>query len=214
MCAVGHWIAAAKAHITGIARRVTEEMDRKYGRAARIRFAFVGYRDHCDGRQRSVFRDFDTNVDALCEFVHGQRAFGGGDAPEDIAGAYREVLRLSWQSRARFMVHVGDAPCHGRRYHSLKDDHPDGDPNGSAPEALLQDMRSKNIHVLITAMNKDMDKMLRVFAVGCPFGMVARFQLRVLIWLVRFVTQAAYDNDKMGFKLALLGVRQRACVVP
>jgi hypothetical protein len=63
------------------------------------------------------------------------RASGGGDGPEDIAGAFEGALEQDWASMTKWAILITDAPCHGKRYHSLKqDDYPDGDPHGRAVE--------------------------------------------------------------------------------
>lgn len=53
---------------------------------------------------------------------------GGGDTPEDIAGAFDHALKQEWQAKSRYCVLVADAPCHGKKYHNVDDSYPDGDP--------------------------------------------------------------------------------------
>jgi hypothetical protein len=63
-------------------------------------------------------------------------ARGGGDAPEDIAGAFEKALEQEWSSKTRYAVLITDAPCHGNKYHveKTRDDYPAGDPNGLVME--------------------------------------------------------------------------------
>jgi hypothetical protein len=42
---------------------------------------------------------------------------GGGDGPEDWVGAYRLALNnMNWRNGQRLIIHLADAPGHGRRY--------------------------------------------------------------------------------------------------
>jgi hypothetical protein len=47
------------------------------------------------------------------------------------------MCRLDWQADYRAAVVVTHAPCHGKRFHSLRDDHfpDDVDPHGDATAA-------------------------------------------------------------------------------
>lgn len=70
--------------------------------------------------------------------VRALRSFGGGDGPEDVLGALEEAAqRLSWGAKARFVVHIADAPAHGREFNSEPDDqHPHGLPDRSGPSVM------------------------------------------------------------------------------
>lgn len=41
-------------------------------------------------------------------------AAGGGDIPEDLLPALYTACGLRWTSKARFLLLITDAPCHGR----------------------------------------------------------------------------------------------------
>lgn len=53
-----------------------------------------------------------------------------------ILSALQKVLDLSWASTTRLLIHFGDAPCHGNRYHDggcingSFDSYPGGNPDG------------------------------------------------------------------------------------
>ena len=53
--------------------------------------AFIGYKDHCDGNDRILLHKFvdKNNISSVQSFVAKIRADGGGDGPEDIAGALK-----------------------------------------------------------------------------------------------------------------------------
>lgn len=69
--------------------------------------------------------------------VQAIKASGGDDAPEDIAGALNRVHQFEWRSRTKLIIHIADAPCHGKKYHEgLEDSYPNGDPEGLVPEEV------------------------------------------------------------------------------
>jgi hypothetical protein len=41
---------------------------------------------------------------------------------EDIVGGLNKVLELNWTSNTRLVVHIADAPCHGKKYHNERKD--------------------------------------------------------------------------------------------
>lgn len=54
--------------------------------------------------------------------VQTLRAEGGGDTPEDILPALDKAASLDWSSKARFLLLIADAPCHGRDCNDEPDD--------------------------------------------------------------------------------------------
>lgn len=52
----------------------------------------------------------------------------------------QKAVDLNWQSSTRLLIHFGDAPCHGIRYHGGKqysDNYPKGDPLGEREDWIL-----------------------------------------------------------------------------
>lgn len=47
-------------------------------------------------------------------------------------GVLQAALKLSWRSSTKLLIHFGDAPAHGTKYHNGQsgDSHPGGDPTG------------------------------------------------------------------------------------
>ncbi|KAJ1408915.1 kinase-like domain-containing protein [Ochromonadaceae sp. CCMP2298] len=86
-----------------------------------VRVAYIGYRDFCDGAERLAVAPFTTDSASITAFIARQTAQGGGDAPEDVAGALQTALGLAWQSAAKLLIWIGDAPCHGVEYHDYGD---------------------------------------------------------------------------------------------
>jgi len=64
----------------------------------------------------------------------------------------------------RVLFHIGDAPCHGERFHlNALDYYPDGDPRGLNITNLLRDIISKNIFYYFTEINTSTAKMIEEF---------------------------------------------------
>lgn len=133
-----------------------------------VRLSCVGYRDHCDGDKRIAIHKFSSDVETFRAMLRSQGTSGGGDAPEDIAGGLKSVIELEWRSATRILVHIGDAPCHGSKYHDLKDDYPSGDPNGLVPESLLNRLTNINVVYMFGRINSSTDKMIAVFNTVMP----------------------------------------------
>jgi hypothetical protein len=146
------------------------------------RAGILAYRDHCESKaDRYEVTGLTDNIDDVSDKMSTLAdggCFGGGDGPEDVHGAINEVLapQMGWESDARIVVHIADAPCHGTQFHDpCRDDHPDGfkgwdtaeydhlDPNDMTAEALLGDMVLEGISYCFLRITPHTEKMLGVF---------------------------------------------------
>jgi len=120
---MGSWIRAAKKQVKGTMRQL-----RASGK--KVRFGFVAYKDHSDKEVTSI-TDFTQDENECQACVDEWRASGGGDCPEAVATAFKEVGDLSWDMEAtRLCILITDAPPHGLGGHSY-DAYPTGDPDGN-----------------------------------------------------------------------------------
>jgi len=124
------YIESVKANIKHIVRQVA----RTNGNL-QIRLAVVAYRDISDVDRYEVF-DFVTCIESFEESVGKLRAFGGNDAPEDMAGGIQKANGLSWNNPTRIAFLIADAPCHGSEFHRLADSYPGGTPGISIVNEL------------------------------------------------------------------------------
>jgi hypothetical protein len=47
------------------------------------------------------------------------------DTAEDVAGALKKALSLTWKGDTRIIIHIADAPAHGSEYNGgCNDNHP------------------------------------------------------------------------------------------
>ncbi|OWZ23531.1 Alpha kinase [Phytophthora megakarya] len=111
------WIDESKTAIISIINNVKSDHPNAF-----VRVGFVAYRDFCDGDKRLEIQDLTADVANVQRFISSLEAFGGGDSPEDIPGGLKAALAMSFESEARRIVLVCDAPCHGRRFRHMEDD--------------------------------------------------------------------------------------------
>ncbi|CAG8520005.1 17860_t:CDS:1 [Funneliformis caledonium] len=130
----------------------------------KIRVGFCGYRDYCDGADRLLIFPFTDSCMNLENDLSTVLAMGGGDIPEDVLGGLdAAVNQMTWQNKIRVLFHVGDAPPHGRRFTSMTEDYPEGDPNHLTAENVLEKMQSENIFYFFGKINNLTEKMVNIF---------------------------------------------------
>ncbi|KAF0513382.1 kinase-like protein [Gigaspora margarita] len=154
-------IRAAKEHIIKVANYVNR--NNSY-----IEFwvGFCGYRDHADHSDRLQILDFTNSLEKFKTYITNKvTAKGGHDIPEDVLGGLNSAItEMTWSNATRVLIHIGDAPPHGRRFNSFDDDeYPDGDPNGLTAESVLKQMKLKKILYHFGKINNSTDVMLNVF---------------------------------------------------
>ncbi|KAK4228864.1 hypothetical protein QBC38DRAFT_508680 [Podospora fimiseda] len=122
-----------------------------------IRIAVVGYRD--SDRPNVEFLDFTTSVSAVHSFLKRLTTRGGGDRSEDT----------------RCIIHIADAPPHGRTLHDyprVLDSYaiPGSEPHGLAHQSLLPRMVSLRINYVLLRINSSTDRMAYTFLQAYGFA--------------------------------------------
>ena len=88
--------------------------------------------------------NFTDDVGEMKDWLDQCRAEGGGDEPEAVADALRDVLDLSWREGAtKICVLISDAPPHG--LNGRGDTLPEGCPDGHDPMRIVRDMAELSI---------------------------------------------------------------------
>lgn len=161
----------------GYTKRVMEQiLDRMRAQFSEIklRVAFVGYRDF-DNTGVSEYEIVDfSDAETVRSQIEGVKARGGfgGDWAEDVLGGLLEVSKLSWNSGTRVLIHIGDAPPHGKLFydHGPRRDrwYYDGqpDPYGLRPEdyrAILRSLKERGIEYYFFSMNRTTSGMEGLF---------------------------------------------------
>ncbi|KAF0513376.1 kinase-like protein [Gigaspora margarita] len=155
------YIKAAKEHILKVANYVNSKNSNM-----EFWVGFCGYRDHYDGSNRLQIFDFTNSLEKFKAYITNKvTTIGNFDIPEDVLGGLNAAItEMTWSNATRVLIHIGDAPPHGRRFTNLRDDYPDGDPNGLTAESVLKKMQLKNILYYFGKINDTTDVMLNVFS--------------------------------------------------
>ena len=136
--------------IDGVRRHIETTVNgiiEKYAHC-RVRVGVVAYRDFDVSEPPSGVEhlDFTDDVEAFKNYLNGLSAHGGDDDAEDVLSGLRECARLSWSGNARTVIHIADAPCHGRLFHTnrVNDAFINEDPNGTITSNALSDLLSED----------------------------------------------------------------------
>uniref|UniRef100_A0AC34FKG4 Alpha-type protein kinase domain-containing protein n=1 Tax=Panagrolaimus sp. ES5 TaxID=591445 RepID=A0AC34FKG4_9BILA len=142
----------------------------QYGWADNVRLAFVAYRDFGDSKQFEWLNNgkFTESIKDFKDFCEKLDACGGGDDAEDVFGGLDKALSLDWcdEYGTKIIYHIADAPCHGKKYHNLKqgDDkfYDLGHPNGLTDKRLFSKLRQIRIQYFFGKISNDTDKMIGI----------------------------------------------------
>ena len=154
---MGIWLDEAKKSIKDIIEEITENNP-----GSKIRISFVGYRDFNMVGEKRMYnsKEFTENIKEITDYISTLGCFGGGDIPEDIVGALKHALNMKWESEAKYAILVCDAPCHGKQYHNISYDRfPDGDPDGTTLESIIEKFRQKGITFYCLEIDSSTEKM-------------------------------------------------------
>ena len=94
-----------------------------------IRVAFIGYRNVYHSTPYEIVK-FTEDLQTLQAKLLGIKA-SGGEGCKNLNDVYHHAYKLDWCSNNKLIIHVGDSPNHGIKYHEknypdifpLKDDH-------------------------------------------------------------------------------------------
>ena len=132
----------------------------------RLRLAFVGYRDlNLPKEKQFSILDF-TDENEFHLFVTMVKCEYGADKCEDVLGGLAKVINLSWKQPVRILIHIGDAPSHGQRYHDLlvKHDHYlTYDADGSIGYSYIQEFVQLELKYYFGRLTRHTDKMIEQF---------------------------------------------------
>lgn len=172
------YISAAKKQVISIMKNIKTV----FLNEADVRMAVVGYKDHYDS-PNIEFLDFTPSADKVHSFLNQLRATGGGDAPEDVLGGIKHALNASWKQQTRCIIHIADAPPHGRNLQvgtDLTDSFPEpgSEPHGLTYEPLLKQMVELNINYALLRITATTDTMafnfFKIYAAGGADGTLLR----------------------------------------
>ena len=157
---MGGFLSEAKRNI----KKITEEIN-SHNPGSKIRLSFIGYRDFDskDEPRNYEIINFTEDIETLISTIKKYECYGGGDQPEDIAGALNQALKMDWKSSAKYVVLVCDAPCHGSKYHDIYiDSFKEGDPAGYNIEELMEQFKNMDITFYCVEINNSTKKMFDI----------------------------------------------------
>lgn len=154
---MGSYITAVKENVCNIIKETQNQFP-----GTQIRLAFLAYRDIND-HDRFEINDFTEDAQSIINFAQKLQAQGGADGPEDVNGALQKSVELSWNSSARLIFHIADAPCHNQLYHSCPDDFPKGYSDDKPFENIFEELLMKKIVYAILQVNDSLKSMISKF---------------------------------------------------
>lgn len=83
------------AHITGVKDQIRAMVKEISKQRVKMNFAFVGYKDHCDGADHFEVLPFTKDIAVFQRFLDGITATGDGDQAEDVLGGLMQALTSS-----------------------------------------------------------------------------------------------------------------------
>jgi hypothetical protein len=112
------------------------------------------------------------------------------------------VLTLEWSNPNRILIHVCDAPCHGRDYHdrineraasrNQWDHYPDGDPYKRDVCKILLDIKRRNIQYFSIQLREYTKKMFEEFQV--IYGPIFQLDVKKPGDLIKKVSETTTDS--------------------
>ncbi|KAK1778531.1 hypothetical protein QBC45DRAFT_161289 [Copromyces sp. CBS 386.78] len=208
---MGPYIEAAKNQM----KSIVDGIGKAFLNRASIRIAVVSYKDHFDAGHLQ-FLDFTESTDQVRRFINNLTADGGGDMPEDVLGGIRRALDASWKHQTRCIIHIADAPAHGRSMHDLGDTmdgyaNPGSEPHRLTYPPLIEQMIGLKVNYILLRITQHTDKMAFVFleeyarAYGdCKLAETNRYFSKV---------KGLYNNSATGgllFREAEIGISYHA----
>jgi hypothetical protein len=187
------YISTAKDQVASI----VADVKKTFLNESQVRIAVVGYKDHQD-TPNVQFLDFTTSTDDVSRFLGSLTATGGGDIPEDVLGGVRQALNASWKQQTRCIVHIADAPPHGRDLHDLSEDQDNYYETKSEPHhltygPLIGQLIQLSINYALLSIHRNTDKMALAF--GSIFGSRNAKLLTTNRYCGRLNPDEAYNSD-------------------
>ncbi|EGO60322.1 hypothetical protein NEUTE1DRAFT_34830 [Neurospora tetrasperma FGSC 2508] len=159
------YIESAKSQV----RSILDDINRFFLNQAEVRAAVVGYKDH-EAVPKIEFLDFTRSVKKVRSFLNtlNASAFAGDDFAEDVLGALHQALAATWKHQTRVVLHIADAPPHGRTLHDLSDKrdrypNPGSEPHGLTYQPILKRMLDTRINYVLLRIKKSTDRMALQF---------------------------------------------------
>ena len=133
-----------------------------------IKIGIITYKDHEDEEKTfltNIDLDLTNDFKDIKNIIKSINYTGGKDEPEAVLDGLNTALNdISWREKStKFLVHILDAPCHGKKYHNLENDKIENCPKNLNTEEILDNLRKKGIEYFIVKINDTIDLMIQEF---------------------------------------------------
>ena len=164
---MGSYLVKTKDVIKQIIAKIKNKMEDE---TIDLKFGFVAYRDHPPQDSTYVIKSKNLcDEEEILEFISNQEANGGGDTPEAVMdGLWDAAKNTLWRNpfgtpTLRYIIHIADAPPHGKEYSSFSMAWSDGCPCGITIEKIAHIINMREIHYRLIKVGSLIDKMCEVF---------------------------------------------------
>eukprot|EP01127_Copromyxa_protea_P008978 TRINITY_DN2080_c0_g1_i4.p1 TRINITY_DN2080_c0_g1~~TRINITY_DN2080_c0_g1_i4.p1 ORF type:complete len:7466 (-),score=1064.85 TRINITY_DN2080_c0_g1_i4:44-22441(-) len=152
------YIKAVLEQVKGIVKSLIPSIQEKYPTITlQMRYGVVPYRDVCDATMPHL--DFTNSVSTFENSLNVLKASGGGDLAEDALGAMYKASNLKWESNARFIIWIADAPAHGADCNGGIQDNHSGNPMYTVKQ-VTKILCEKNIDFVFCRVNEPATKVM------------------------------------------------------
>ena len=133
-----------------------------------LKVGIITYRDHEDEEKTyltNVETDLTSDINNIKNILAKIEFSGGKDEPEAVLDGLNSVANdINWRENStKFLVHILDAPCHGKRFHNLDGDKIENCPKNLICEEVLGNLRKKEINYFVIKINDTIDLMIQEF---------------------------------------------------
>ncbi|KAI8806173.1 hypothetical protein BJ742DRAFT_758891 [Cladochytrium replicatum] len=143
---MGSYIQQSKESLSEIVRQISSFCDD-------VRFSVIAYRDHPpqDTSYVTKVTPLTNDLQAVRAAVDDMRADGGGDGPESVCCALKELTKLDYRQNAgKAAVFIADAPPHGLSKKTY-DGFPKGCPVHSDPFSCARNLAGLGVSIYSVA---------------------------------------------------------------
>ena len=158
---MGPYLNQVKTNIINIINRIINECP-----GIDIYLGFIGYLDVQYQSGLYINYDLTKNHTYLQEVINRVRVISGpDDLIEDLTGGLEMSLNKTWKNNARFIVLVGDVPCHGTICHNviLSDEFPNDVPGQRNITEIVKDLANNKISLFCMRIRSYTEKMFEMF---------------------------------------------------
>ena len=115
-----------------------------------FQFGFVYYNDPIDiNTDYNDFLQLTKDINKAGRFCENWKTQSGGDIAEDWVGGYNlSINGIKWRNGKRIIIHVCNAPAHGKKYSKNENDNHKEDKYDIELDNIMKEYAKKNIEII------------------------------------------------------------------